>query len=85
MERVARLSPRDDWTMPPPPDRALIPVAYLVGPEDGWDLYWASEAEVDDHYSLPGTLDLVTIPWPFDDDAVAVAADMVAVGFRVLD
>jgi hypothetical protein len=68
---------REGWTMPEAPQPGAIAVAHCVGPEDGWDLYWATPEQVRDE---PGER-VADIPWPFDQDVYAGQADFDRLGF----
>ncbi len=67
--------------MPPPPAPGLEPYAHLVGANDGWAMWWGPTSCEDPG----GEKDHGQIPWPFDPEAVAAAADMVAAGFTIAD
>lgn len=76
------LTARPDWALTPPDDSgAWEPCAYLVGGDDGWDLYWTRKGTEDPGENGPeeGT----EIPWPFDNEAFAEDQDFKALGFRV--
>lgn len=73
---VAGNAPKAVWAMPEPPEPGVKPCAHLVGGEDGWSLYWASDDDRIEVYEPE-------IPWPFGDDFLARDADMERAGFRV--
>lgn len=75
-----QLTPRPEWKMPEPPRDGLIPCAHAVGPDDGWDLYWATTDEPNEWAD-----DGANIPWPFADDAFASVWDMRRAGFTYVD
>lgn len=91
LEIIAARKTRADWAMPTRPAGAPAdarPFAHLVGASDGWSLFWATpeQAEDGEHWCPDDALsDPSEIPWPFDNDAVADAADMRAAGFEVTD
>ncbi len=68
------LKPRENWTLGNPPVPGAIPCAHMVGPDDGWSLWWGV-IEPPSHASTD-------IDWPFGPDDIATRADLEALGFH---
>jgi hypothetical protein len=77
------LAPRSDWTLTPPDDSGTWePYAYIVGGEDGIDMYWIRKDSEDPTADGPESDDH-RISWPFGDEDIAHRTDLEALGFRV--
>ena len=75
------MTPRPHWTLgerPSPEHRAVA----QLSEGDGWALFWATDAEVDEGFECPSEH---IIDWPFDEDECASIADMRGLGFERLD
>ncbi len=79
--KLTTLSPRPEWKMPEPPSPECKPWAYLVGSNDGWDLYWATPEQADEGEPWDKS-DASFISWPFGLRDVAKMEDFVALGFN---
>jgi hypothetical protein len=66
--------PRPDWQMPDPPQPGAVPMALLIEGDERWVLEWWADGLV-----------VGDIPWPFRDDEFAEPADMIDLGFTVVE
>lgn len=73
-------SVRPDWKMPEPPHPDCRPYFYVIGGDDGIDLYWATpeQAENGEYWSDE---EVAHIDWPFGEEDWVEASDFVALGF----
>ena len=69
---------RPGWKMPKPPRDGCKPYAYIIGGEDGVDLFWATDEQIESG-DCGGGYD--QIDWPFGDDDYATREDFRALGF----
>lgn len=79
---ISRYSIRSGWKMPEPPHPECKPYALLLGPDEGYDLFWATQQQAfdGDHWSDEHTGKAV-IEWPFGQHDIVVMDDLKALGF----